>query len=247
VPDPTNVFAYNRYMYVLGNPLKYSDPSGHCMTRETAGLGVGRDDSDSDCWRAVDSIINVWDETSPHGYKYNYWNGIFASPEVFEDFVNLETVTEEILTPFLLNYFDYKEARDLQHVQDLTEYRQYNTSPGRDMLFDRCGLEEVDCAGNTLNALGTGSALVAAGCAYFLLAPCTMVASGVSGAAGVGGAIWTAYQVQEGNSTETDFFVVSVTLTVGMSSTPYVAAGASVFQWIWDIRSPMSETNINGN
>ncbi|MEZ4736341.1 MAG: polymorphic toxin-type HINT domain-containing protein [Caldilineaceae bacterium] len=29
VPDPTNVFAYNRYMYVAGNPMKYVDPSGH--------------------------------------------------------------------------------------------------------------------------------------------------------------------------------------------------------------------------
>jgi len=29
VPDATNVFDYNRYMYTRGNPLKYNDPSGH--------------------------------------------------------------------------------------------------------------------------------------------------------------------------------------------------------------------------
>jgi uncharacterized protein RhaS with RHS repeats len=29
VPDPSNVQAYNRYMYALGNPLRYNDPSGH--------------------------------------------------------------------------------------------------------------------------------------------------------------------------------------------------------------------------
>jgi RHS repeat-associated protein len=29
VPDPTNVYDWNRYMYVRGNPLKYNDPSGH--------------------------------------------------------------------------------------------------------------------------------------------------------------------------------------------------------------------------
>jgi hypothetical protein len=34
VPDPTNVFDYNRYAYARLNPLKYNDPSGHqasCM------------------------------------------------------------------------------------------------------------------------------------------------------------------------------------------------------------------------
>ena len=29
VPDPSNVLDYNRYLYGLGNPLKFSDPSGH--------------------------------------------------------------------------------------------------------------------------------------------------------------------------------------------------------------------------
>ncbi|MEZ4623182.1 MAG: RHS repeat-associated core domain-containing protein, partial [Caldilineaceae bacterium] len=29
VPDATNLFDYNRYMMVRGNPLRYSDPTGH--------------------------------------------------------------------------------------------------------------------------------------------------------------------------------------------------------------------------
>ncbi|MCA9368357.1 RHS repeat-associated core domain-containing protein, partial [Candidatus Kaiserbacteria bacterium] len=31
VPEPMRVDAYNRYMYALGNPLKFNDPSGHCI------------------------------------------------------------------------------------------------------------------------------------------------------------------------------------------------------------------------
>jgi len=31
VPDASNLFDYNRYMYARGNPMKYNDPSGHCV------------------------------------------------------------------------------------------------------------------------------------------------------------------------------------------------------------------------
>jgi RHS repeat-associated protein len=32
VPDPTNPIELNRYAYTAGNPLKYTDPSGHCFS-----------------------------------------------------------------------------------------------------------------------------------------------------------------------------------------------------------------------
>jgi hypothetical protein len=41
VPDPVNSQSWNRFAYVLGNPLKYTDPSGHC---EWIGLGGGEGD-----------------------------------------------------------------------------------------------------------------------------------------------------------------------------------------------------------
>ena len=40
VPDPTHVFDYNRYMYVRGNPLKYTDSSGHCIDGITTAVCV---------------------------------------------------------------------------------------------------------------------------------------------------------------------------------------------------------------
>ena len=34
VPDPTNPQSLNRYSYVLNNPLKYIDPTGHRECKE---------------------------------------------------------------------------------------------------------------------------------------------------------------------------------------------------------------------
>jgi hypothetical protein len=31
IPDPGDPFSYNRFLYAGGNPLKYNDPSGHCI------------------------------------------------------------------------------------------------------------------------------------------------------------------------------------------------------------------------
>ncbi|MFZ2486998.1 MAG: hypothetical protein WAZ19_02655, partial [Anaerolineae bacterium] len=39
VPDPADPQALNRYSYVLGNPLKYRDPSGHTQCAALAPYG----------------------------------------------------------------------------------------------------------------------------------------------------------------------------------------------------------------
>ena len=41
VPDPTNLFAYNRYMYVAGNPLRLTDSSGHVWETVVDAVSVG--------------------------------------------------------------------------------------------------------------------------------------------------------------------------------------------------------------
>jgi RHS repeat-associated protein len=40
VPEPGNPQALNRYAYVYNNPLRYTDPSGHCPWCITIGLGA---------------------------------------------------------------------------------------------------------------------------------------------------------------------------------------------------------------
>jgi len=43
VPDPGNALAWDRYVYVYNNPIRYSDPSGHCPECLVMGgiMGVG--------------------------------------------------------------------------------------------------------------------------------------------------------------------------------------------------------------
>ncbi len=40
VPQPENPQAWNRYSYVVNNPLKYTDPSGHCFIFCIAAIGA---------------------------------------------------------------------------------------------------------------------------------------------------------------------------------------------------------------
>ncbi|MHC4183637.1 MAG: RHS repeat-associated core domain-containing protein, partial [Planctomycetota bacterium] len=49
VPDPTNPQALNRYSYVLNNPVKYTDPTGHGFLDSIGDLF-------SDVWDAIKSV-----------------------------------------------------------------------------------------------------------------------------------------------------------------------------------------------
>jgi RHS repeat-associated protein len=52
VPDPSNPQSLNRYSYVNNNPLRYTDPTGHCVE--------GSEDFE-ECMQWVDQIHNSWD------------------------------------------------------------------------------------------------------------------------------------------------------------------------------------------
>ena len=64
VPDPTNPQSLNRYTYVLNSPLKFIDPSGHCLITPDGG----QDSTDQDCWDQFFSL-----------YSYLQDNGITDS------------------------------------------------------------------------------------------------------------------------------------------------------------------------
>ncbi len=83
VPNPGDSQALNRYMYVLGNPLKYSDPSGH------AACGA----DDRACWEEEWYWKNRW--YNAHGY-FDNGNGWSAQGlPVYSDIgILLDTLAE---------------------------------------------------------------------------------------------------------------------------------------------------------
>ena len=79
VPTPGDSQALNRYMYVLGNPLKYSDPTGH------AACAAG----DRACWENEWYWKNRW--YNAHGYFHdgNHWgrsdNAVFSDEGILRE------------------------------------------------------------------------------------------------------------------------------------------------------------------
>ena len=66
VEAPEMLQSYNRYSYVLNNPLKYTDPSGHCIwdycIAEIAAFIIGYEmtQKGNQWWQMVGSIMMMW-------------------------------------------------------------------------------------------------------------------------------------------------------------------------------------------
>ncbi len=211
VPDPTTLLDYNRYLYGLGNPVKFRDPSGHCSTLADGSRDT---DGDGDCWQKVDAIIN--------GYWYGdneWWNDRFISSAHFmETLATMDTLDAEWMD---LQIRDYLTRNGPVHY--LNPQHQVHPVTAQDQLFerlmDKARCEEPSaCITNTLNIVGTGGAGVAAACTIASGGICAVVAApagAVSIAAGGINLTYTAYRAMKDKSSDADLVTAATTFTIG--------------------------------
>jgi len=238
VPDAGLVVDYNRFAYARGNPLKYTDPSGHCATLEDGGPDINGDQA---CWEAADEWLKTF---GAGGYENtDQWQKNFAGQAA---------MTEDVFRTVLHTYWapQYR-AMGVYH-------KRYNPPPemhpvtSEDQAFEQL-VHSVTCEDpsacitNTLNVVGTGGAGIAAVCTIASGGICAVIA-GPAGAISiaVGGisTAYTAYQVMEGESSEADLATAATMFTVGAARevggeaakkiNPWFGFGASIYQWIYD-------------
>ena len=84
IPDPGMVIDYNRFLYVRGNPFKYTDPSGHdlvCVKGGPPSMNSGKDAFYRWCFEVA--IRAGWDEEI-HG-PIHYINNAPADADAIAD------------------------------------------------------------------------------------------------------------------------------------------------------------------
>ena len=100
VPNQGMVIDYNRFLYARGNPLKYTDPSGHAYD---PGGGSGTDEcSTKACWEEKWYWNNRWYKA--HGFGWSDDDGHWTVPirPIYEDTQILHDVIREDLVGWLI-------------------------------------------------------------------------------------------------------------------------------------------------
>ena len=105
VPDPGRVISYNRFLYARGNPLKYTDPSGHIAVCFSGGFlkteNMSSDTSFINSCKEILKRIGYVEGSDGHG-EIRSSHGRSEALEVYEDIRNLKTGEQPSSEPVIL-------------------------------------------------------------------------------------------------------------------------------------------------
>ena len=103
MPEPCKVFAYNRYMYVLGNPLNLVDPSGNiaiCIRGGPNTPNKGENDESTPAIHTLcsEALMQAGYDKNLHGaIHYFHNNGEKAKQEIIDLILNRDAGEPAIL------------------------------------------------------------------------------------------------------------------------------------------------------
>jgi hypothetical protein len=261
VPQPGLFVDYNRYLYSRGNPIKYIDPTGH-FSDEVIMDNFGCDDwscveshfqkggSHQGLWGWLDILRFAEDGDS---VSVDTYATLGSGQQVNVNGAGQFTVRNGKITVTNVSFsgnlqISYAELSDRDFAafamayggenQHSSMYRSSTYATPYNHASTDC--VHNDCVTQGLDGISTSASAVAVGCGLAGIAPCTVVAGGISTGASLIGTARTAYQALNAQATEIDVAVAATTfaLSIGRKNNPLVGLGGSLFQWAWDTYRP---------
>jgi hypothetical protein len=237
------VFGYNRYMYTFGNPLNYSDPSGHCAT-----LGDGSPDrvNDEECWKWADQYYKSW------AVDPNYFSGgnKISADDWWQHIATQEYADADFIKGQLVAFWSPKYQELGVHHEIYNPAPEWHNPvnpavqlPGQFLAEDALACVHdfpLGCA----NAADDAAMLTATGaviaCAYVTGGTCLTAAGNISFVSGAFGVAITAYnwrtdgQEATGMDTAVSLTTTGAGLGFGSRAGGLIGAGISIAQRIYD-------------
>ena len=234
--------SLNRYSYAVNNPMRFSDPGGHCAVNSNGS----RSASDAECWRLADIIYAMWgDPWFPERF-----HGIGK-----DDFMRQVAAAGPSLDAAWMQWQLDQWYSDFAASQGLMD-------PHRPVMWHEPPLcppafcDEYDCITIFLDTVGIFAGGTVVVCSLASAGTCVVIAAGVSTTASVGGVFYTAggavAAYVQGNGTREDIKDVAVSFgtAVAGAATGTHAHGlgglaAAVAQAAYDAR-PQRPSPVGG-
>ena len=244
VPAPGEVFAYNRYMYAYGNPLKSNDPTGNCSVMAN---GSQNRENDEECWEAADEVYDLlnaglmtWGDHEP---------SVVADAWIQQTAILPGMTHEHIQMNILMSYWGpaYQSMNQHHPIYNPIKYTPHDV-PEQNVVppamtqgvvnAAQAPCQFWDCVALRYDVSSLG--LSFAGDAGLVTGPVAPIVAGGLKLADAGvtatSLAHTADLARQGEASQADV-VVSGT-TAGMSVFPGAGEVGGVIQLLWDIADP---------